>query len=269
MLTKNPPTPAHRTPLRRLRAGGFAAGQDADENIAIGGEFFGRSEIWIGDVGLPAASAVDDLQPEGFGAARDRLADSAVAQNAERLVSKGRRHAERLARLPLAGPQIAFGRRKPPHAVDDEREGGVGRIFGYGMRRVRHADSVRRRIADVDVLVASAHGRHVFEARQAPHEGAGQRPSEGCPDQSAHAVRDFVGQGVLDAAETMHGANGADRLRQLRRQGGRHQQFEIAHPQTLAEVDPSASFAPAVANACSTASTSRTAPREADVAVSA
>ena len=106
----------------------------------------------------PAAIVVVDLQPEGLGAAGDRLADPPHADDAEPLAPDAM--AEHPGRAP-AGPVLvadqhlgAFG--EPPRHREDQRHGHVGGVLGEDARRVGHGDAALQRGRHVDVVDAVA-----------------------------------------------------------------------------------------------------------------
>ena len=144
-----------------------------------------------------AAVVVVDLQAEGAGAARHRLADAAHADDAEPLAPDavaehpGRRPAGPFA---LAGEHVgALG--QPPRHRQDQRHGHVGGVLGEDARRVGHGDAALDRGGDVDVVDAVAEIRDQLE----PVAGLAQ-----------HGVVDAVGDG-----RHQH-VGGLDRLDQLR-----------------------------------------------------
>ena len=64
--------------------------------------------------GLSMAAVIDDDEPEGFGAPRDRLADPPQAKNPERSPAKRRGQRERRLQ-PIPSAQVAFRPRKLAH----------------------------------------------------------------------------------------------------------------------------------------------------------
>ena len=78
-----------------------------------------RRIVAIGDVGLRAPAVVDDVEPEGADARRDRLADPPEPEDAH-----GRPRSEGLSGkapfAPLPGAQVSLGLRQLAHRHDHE-----------------------------------------------------------------------------------------------------------------------------------------------------
>ncbi len=106
----------------------------------------------------PAAVVVVDLQAEGAGAARHRLADPSHADDAQAFSPDavaehpGRRPAA--PRLVVAQHGGALG--EAARHGEDERHGHVGGILGEDTGRVGHGDAAAERGRDVDMVNAVA-----------------------------------------------------------------------------------------------------------------
>ncbi|MGY4354883.1 hypothetical protein ACVW0J_001376 [Bradyrhizobium sp. i1.7.7] len=99
-----------------------------------------------------------DLEAEGAGTARDRLADAAHADDAETLAADA--VAEHPGRRP-AGPGLSFGQDRgafdhPARHRQDQRHGHVGGVFGQNFWCVGDGDAAGMRGLDVDVVDAVA-----------------------------------------------------------------------------------------------------------------
>ena len=99
-----------------------------------------------------------DLQAEGAGAARHRLADPAHADDPEALAADAM--AEHPGRRP-ARPILAFGQDRgafdqPPRHRQDQRHGHVGGVFGQDFRGVGDGDAARMGRDHVDIVDAVA-----------------------------------------------------------------------------------------------------------------
>ena len=108
---------------------------------------------------------VVDLQAEGAGAARHRLADAAHADDAEPLAPDAA--AEHPGRRP-SGPFAVVGEHRralgqPPRHHQDQRHGHVGGVLGEDVRRIGHGDAVLDRGSDVDIIDAVAEIRDQLE----------------------------------------------------------------------------------------------------------
>ncbi len=115
----------------------------------------------------PGAVVIDHLHAETErAAARDRLADAAHAEDAER----GAMHvgaAEKIVRpaLPLAAAQEMFALGDAPRRGEHQREAEVGGGFGQHVGGVGDGDAARRAGGHVDVVVADRHRAHGLELR--------------------------------------------------------------------------------------------------------
>ena len=98
-----------------------------------------------------------DLQAEGAGAARHRLADPPHADDAEPLAPDAvAEHPGRRPAVPLAMLEHLEALGEPPRHRKDECHGHVGSVLCEDTRRVGHDDAVRVRRLDVDVVDAGA-----------------------------------------------------------------------------------------------------------------
>jgi hypothetical protein len=98
-----------------------------------------------------------DFHAEGRGAAGERLADPAHADDGEALA--GQRAAEKVGRPPagpaaLADKALSFA--EPPQRHQDEGHGDVGGVLGKDVGRVGDCDAAGARRLEVDIVRADA-----------------------------------------------------------------------------------------------------------------
>ena len=158
---------------RRVRAvdrDDVHAGEHLVEALPIGGV-----ELFL-DLGRHlAAVVIVDLQAEGAGAARHRLADASHADDAEPLAPDAvAEHPGRRPAAPiLVGGQHAGAFHQPARHRQHQRHGHVGGVLGEHARRVGDGDPALHGGGDVDIVDAVAEIGDQLEllARLREHRG--------------------------------------------------------------------------------------------------
>jgi hypothetical protein len=110
----------------------------------------------VGELGTRPARVIDDRDAESVEPSRNRQADPAHAEKADRAVAQ-RRAAERIvARRPFAVAKIALCLRQLAHGAEEEADRRVGDFFRENVRRIGDDDAAPARRDRVDVVIADA-----------------------------------------------------------------------------------------------------------------
>ena len=126
-----------------------------------------RAQLLFDRLRHAPAVMVEDAHREPLRAPRERLADPAHADDAERrVVHVDAQELVVLPTLPVPGPQPALGFGHAPRSGHEQRPGHVcGGIVEHA-RRIRREDSALSAGREVDVVVADCDVAHGFQSRR-------------------------------------------------------------------------------------------------------